>query len=239
MATSGTANLTLDIQELAEEAFERAGMDLRTGFQMRTARRSLNIMSMEWANRGLNLWTIDQQTQVLTAGTATYTVPEDTIDLIEQIVRITSGGQSTDYNLERISVSTYAQIPNKATQGRPVQVYVQRIGGASAQGGTTAQLSQYTLWPVPDQDYTVLYWRLSRIQDTGASASNTMDVPFRFVPALVAGLAYYMALKSPKAEIRANIPSLKQMYDEQFQLAADEDRDRSSVRFVPWTGTGY
>ena len=239
MTTSGTANLTLDIQELAEEAFERAGMDLRTGFQMRTARRSLNIMSMEWANRGLNLWTIDQQTQTLTPGTATYTVPEDTIDLIEQIVRITSGGQSTDYNLERISVSTYAQIPNKATQGRPVQAYVQRIGGGSAQGGTTAQLSQYTLWPVPDQAYTVLYWRLSRIQDTGTSASNTMDVPFRFVPALVAGLAYYMALKSPKAEIRANIPSLKQMYDEQFQLAADEDRDRSSVRFVPWTGTGY
>ena len=239
MTTSGTANLTLDIQELAEEAFERAGMDLRTGFQMRTARRSLNIMSMEWANRGLNLWTIDQQTQVLTAGTATYTLLEDTIDMIEQIVRITSGGQSTDYNLERISVSTYAQIPNKATQGRPVQVYVQRIGGGSAQGGTTAQLSQYTLWPVPDQAYSVLYWRLSRMQDTGASASNTMDVPFRFVPALVAGLAYYMALKSPKQEIRANIPSLKQMYDEQFQLAADEDRDRSSLRFVPWTGTGY
>lgn len=239
MTTSGTANLTLDIQELAEEAFERAGMDLRTGFQMRTARRSLNLMSMEWANRGLNLWTIDQQTQVLTPGTATYTLPSDTIDMIEQIVRITSGGQSTDYNLERISVSTYAQIPNKATQGRPVQVYVQRIGGGSGEGGTTAQLSQYTLWPVPDQAYSVLYWRLRRIQDTGASASNTMDVPFRFVPALVAGLAYYMALKSPKSEIRANIPSLKQMYDEQFQLAADEDRDRSSVRFVPWTGTGY
>jgi hypothetical protein len=239
MTTSGTANLTLDIQELAEEAFERAGMDLRTGFQMRTARRSLNIMSMEWANRGLNLWTIDQQTQVLTPGTSTYTLPEDTIDMIEQIVRITSGGQNTDYNLERISVSTYAQIPNKATQGRPVQVYVQRIGGGSAQGGTTAQLSQYTLWPVPEQAYSVLYWRLRRMQDTGASASNTMDVPFRFVPALVAGLAYYMALKSPKAEIRANIPSLKQMYDEQFQLAADEDRDRSSLRFVPWTGTGY
>lgn len=239
MTTSGTANLTLDIQELAEEAFERAGMDLRTGFQMRTARRSLNIMSMEWANRGLNLWTIDQQTQVLTPGTATYTLPSDTIDMIEQVVRLTSGGQNTDYNLERISVSTYAQIPNKSTQGRPVQVYVQRIGGGSAQGSTTAQLSQYTLWPVPDQAYSVLYWRLRRMQDTGASASNTMDVPFRFVPALVAGLAYYMALKSPKAEIRANIPSLKQMYDEQFQLAADEDRDRSSVRFVPWTGTGY
>ena len=240
MTTSGTATVTFDIQELAEEAFERAGMDLRTGFQMRTARRSLNFLTMEWANRGLNLWTVEQMDPVvLTPGTATYLLPTDTIDMIEQILRLTNNTQPTDYNLERISVSTYAQIPNKATQGRPVQAYVQRIGGGSAQGGTTAQLSQYTLWPVPDQAYTVLYWRLSRIQDTGTSASNTMDVPFRFVPALVAGLAYYMALKSPKAEIRANIPSLKQMYDEQFQLAADEDRDRSSVRFVPWTGTGY
>lgn len=234
MTTSGTANLTLDIQELAEEAYERAGMDLRTGFQMRSARRSLNLLTMEWANRGLNLWTIDQETQVLTPGTATYIVPLDTIDLIEQVVRLTNASSYTDYNLERISVSTYAQIPNKATQGRPVQVYVQRIGGGSGADGTTEQHSQFTLWPVPDQAYTVLYWRLRRIQDTGISAANTMDVPFRFVPALIAGLAYYVALKSPKAEVRANVPALKLMYEEQFQLASDEDRDRASVRFVPW-----
>jgi hypothetical protein len=234
MTTSGTATVTFDIQELAEEAFERAGMDLRTGFQMRSARRSLNFMTMEWANRGLNLWTIDQLTQVLVPGTATYTVPSDTIDLIEQVVRLPSGNQYTDYNLERISVSTYAQIPNKATTGRPVQVYVNRIGGGSGASGTTEQFSTFTLWPVPDQAYSVLYWRLRRIQDTGASAANTMDVPFRFIPALVAGLAYYVALKSPKEEVRANVPMLKQMYEEQFDLAAAEDRDRASVRFVPW-----
>lgn len=241
MATSGTASLTFDIQELAEEAFERAGMDLRTGFQMRSARRSLNFLTMEWANRGLNLWTIESNISsplVLTPGVATYTLPSDTIDLIEQIVRLNSGGQNTDYNLERISVSTYAQIPNKSTQGRPVQCYVQRIGGGSGPVGTdtatTPQLSQFTLWPVPDQAYSVVYWRLTRIQDTGASAANTMDVPFRFVPALVAGLAYYAALKSPNADVRSNIAMLKQVYEEQFDLAAAEDRDRASVRFVPW-----
>ena len=234
MTTSGTATLTFDIQELAEEAFERAGMELRTGFEMRSARRSLNFLTMEWANRGLNLWTIEQMDPVvLVPGTATYLLPTDTIDMIEQIVRLTNNAQPTDYNLERISVSTYAQIPNKTTQGRPVQCYVQRLGG-SEPDGTVQQQSQFTLWPVPDQAYSVVYWRLRRIQDTGASASNTMDVPFRFVPALVAGLAYYSALKSPKAEIRGNVPGLKQIYDEQFQLASDEDRDRASVRFVPW-----
>lgn len=234
MTTSGTATLTFDIQELAEEAYERAGMDLRTGFQMRTARRSLNFLTMEWANRGLNLWTIEQMDPVvLTPGTATYLLPLDTIDMIEQIVRLTNNTQPTDYNLERISVSTYAQIPNKTTQGRPVQCYVQRLGG-SLPDGTTPQQSQFTLWPVPDQAYSVVYWRLRRMQDTGASAANTMDVPFRFVPALVAGLAYYVALKSPNADVRANIPSLKQIYEEQFELAAAEDRDRASVRFVPW-----
>jgi hypothetical protein len=234
MTTSGIATLTFDIQELAEEAFERAGMELRTGFEMRSARRSLNFITMEWANRGLNLWTIEQMDPVvLVPGTATYILPSDTIDMIEQIVRLTNNNQPTDYNLERISVSTYAQIPNKTTQGRPVQCYVQRLGG-SEPNGTVQQQSQFTLWPVPDQAYSVVYWRLRRIQDTGASASNTMDVPFRFVPALVAGLAYYSALKSPKAEIRGNIAALKQIYDEQFQLAADEDRDRASVHFVPW-----
>ena len=151
MTTSGTATVTFDIQELAEEAFERAGMDLRTGFQMRTARRSLNFLSMVWANRGLNLWTVEQMAPVvLTPGTATYLLPTDTIDMIEQILRLTNNTQPTDYNLERISVSTYAQIPNKTTQGRPVQCYVQRLGG-SVPSGTTQQQSQFTLWPVPDQ----------------------------------------------------------------------------------------
>ncbi len=239
MTASGVANLTLDIAELVEEACERAGLELRTGYQMRTARRSLNLLSMEWANRGLNLWTIDQEIQVLTPGQATYDLPEDTIDMIEQIVRVNTSGQNTDYNLERISVSTYAQIPNKAIQARPVQCYVQRTGGGAAPITGAEVTSKFTLWPVPDQAYSVVYWRLRRLQNTGDSAANTMDVPFRFVPALVAGLAYNMALKSQRPEARANIPFLKQAYEEAFELAAGEDRDRSSIRFVPWTGTGY
>jgi hypothetical protein len=239
MTASGVANLTLDVAELVEEACERAGLELRTGYQMRTARRSLNLLSMEWANRGLNLWTIDQEVQVLTPGTATYDLPLDTIDMIEQIVRVNTSGQNTDYNLERISVSTYAQIPNKAIAARPVQVYVQRTGGGADPITGAEAYSKFTLWPVPDQAYSVVYWRLRRLQNTGDSASNTMDVPFRFVPALVAGLAYHMALKSMRPESRANIPLLKQLYDEAFELAAGEDRDRSSLRFVPWTGTGY
>jgi hypothetical protein len=239
MTASGVANLTLDVAELVEEACERAGLELRTGYQMRTARRSLNLLSMEWANRGLNLWTIDQEVQVLTPGTATYDLPLDTIDMIEQIVRVNTSGQNTDYNLERISVSTYAQIPNKAIAARPVQVYVQRTGGGADPITGAEAYSKFTLWPVPDQAYSVVYWRLRRLQNAGDSASNTMDVPFRFIPALVAGLAYHMALKSMRPESRANIPLLKQLYDEAFELAAGEDRDRSSVRFVPWTGTGY
>ncbi len=239
MTASGVANLTLDIAELVEEACERAGLELRTGYQMRTARRSLNLLSMEWANRGLNLWTVDQQEVLLVPGQATYELPEDTIDMIEQVVRVNTSGQNTDYNLERISVSTYAQIPNKASQARPVQIYVQRIGGGAAPLTGAEVNSKFTLWPVPDQAYSVVYWRLRRLQNTGDSASNTMDVPFRFVPALVAGLAYNMALKSSRPEVRGNIPFLKQAYEEAFDLAAAEDRDRSSVRFVPWTGTGY
>lgn len=239
MTASGVANLTLDIAEIVEEACERAGLELRTGYQMRTARRSLNLLSMEWANRGLNLWTVDEEVQVLTPGVATYDLPEDTIDMIEQIVRVNTSGQNTDYNLERISVSTYAQIPNKAIQARPVQVYVQRTGGGADPGTGAQAYSKFTLWPVPNQAYSVVYWRLRRLQNTGDSASNTMDVPFRFIPALVAGLAYHMALKSQRPEVRANITFLKQSYEEAFDLAAAEDRDRSSIRFVPWTGTGY
>jgi len=233
MTTSGTASLSLDIQELCEEAFERAGMELRSGYDMRSARRSLNMLTMEWANRGLNLWTVEQLSVTMVPGQSTYDLPLDTVDMIEQVVRLNTSGTNTDYNLERISVATYAQIPNKAVQARPVQIYVQRLGGATP-GATTTNPPKFTLWPVPDQAYTVLYWRLRRIQDTGISAANTMDVPFRFVPCLVAGLAYHVALKSQKPEVRANIPSLKQIYEEQYDLAASEDRDRASVRFVPW-----
>lgn len=222
MTTSGTAVFNLDVADLIEEAYERAGLEARTGYDFRTARRSLNIIAAEWANRGLNLWTVEQGTQALTAGTATYSLPADTIDIIETMCRVSSNGQNTDYTVDRIGVGDYASLPVKATQGRPIQIYVQRL------------LSPvFTLWPVPDQNYTLLYWRMRRIQDAGV-ASNDMDVPVRFVPCLAAGLAYHIAMKRPEAAPRLQF--LKAEYEQQFQLAAEEDRGRESARFVPWMG---
>lgn len=222
MATSGTAAWNLDIVDLIEEAYERAGLEARTGNDYRTARRSLNIMSAEWSNRGLNLWTIDQGTQALTAGTATYALPADTIDLIETSLRIASGGTSTDYTLTRIGVGDFASIPVKATSGRPLQVFVERL--------TTPR---FTLWPVPDAAHTFVYWRMRRMEDA-TTATDNMDVPVRFVPALAAGLAYHIAMKRPDAVQR--VPMLQGEYEKQFQLAADEDRGRESTLFVPWIG---
>ncbi len=222
MTTSGTAAFNLDVADLIEEAYERAGLEARTGYDYRTARRSLNIMAAEWSNRGLNLWTVDQGAQVLTPGTATYTLPADTIDVIETMCRITSNGQNTDYSVDRIGVGDYASLPNKATQGRPVQIYVERL-----------LVPRFTLWPVPDSAYTLLYWRMRRIQDAG-SATNTIDVPVRFVPCLAAGLAYHIAMKRPEAMGRLQF--LKAEYEQQFQLAAEEDRGRESTRFIPWIG---
>lgn len=229
MTTSGTATFNPSITEIMEEAYERAGLELRSGYDIRTARRSLNILAAEWSNRGLNLWTIEQGSQVLTPGTATYTLPTDTIDLIEHVCRTTTAGTNTDLTLARISVSDYAAIPTKQTQGRPVQIYVNR------------QITpQFTVWPTPDSSiqYTVVYWRLKRIQDATSAANpsgdNTFDIPSRFIPAIIAGLAYYIALKKPDAADR--ISMLKQIYEEQFQLAADEDRDRASDRFLPFMG---
>ena len=222
MATSGTAAIDYDILSIAEEAFERAGLEMRSGYDLRSAMRSLNILTMEWANRGLNLWTIASGTVSLVAGTATYSLPTDTIDLIEHQLRVTSGGTTTDYSLNRISVSDYAGIPVKASTGRPLQIYIQR--GAAP---------QVTVWPVPDQTYTLAYYRLRRIEDS-ASGVNTMDMPFRFMPALIAGLAFHIAMKRPEAAER--VPLLKAYYEEQFQLAADEDRDRASLNLVPFQG---
>ena len=224
MATSGTATFNMDLTELVEEAFERAGAEMRTGYDLRTARRSLNLMFTDWANRGINLWTVEQGTQVLTAGTGTYNIPADTVDLIEQVIRTDSGSASNqaDLALTRISVSTYSSIPNKLTQGRPVQIYIDR------------QATQPTinLWPVPDtaQTYTLVYWRLRRIQDAG-SGVNTMDVPFRFLNCLTAGLAYYIALKVPGGLERIGL--LKQQYDEAWELAATEDREKATFQLVP------
>lgn len=224
MATSGTATFNMDLTELVEEAFERAGAEMRTGYDLRTARRSLNLMFTDWANRGINLWTVEQGTQVLTAGTGTYNLPADTVDLIEQVIRTDSGSASNqaDLALTRVSVSTYSSIPNKLTQGRPVQIYIDR------------QATQPTinLWPVPDtaQTYTLVYWRLRRIQDAGNGA-NTMDVPFRFLNCLTAGLAYYIAMKVPGGLERIQL--LKAQYDEAWELAATEDREKATFQLVP------
>lgn len=224
MATSGTATFNLDLSELVEEAFERAGSELRTGYDLRTARRSLNLLFADWANRGVNMWTFEQGQQVLTPGQATYPLPADTVDLLEHVVRTGAGNAATqaDLTITRISVSTYATLPNKLTQGRPIQIWIERLQSAP----------QFTVWPVPDnsQTYTLVYWRLRRIDDAG-DGINTMDVPFRFLPCLVAGLAYYLALKIPGGAER--LPVLKQQYDEAWELAASEDREKAAVRFVP------
>ena len=304
--TSGSSSFNLQLDELVEEAFERAGSELRTGYDLRTARRSLNIMFADWANRGINMWTMEQGEIVLTPGQNTYALPDDTVDLIEHVIRTQANVAATqaDLTITRISVSTYATIPNKIQQARPIQVWVQRFNGqnspvsatltttitststeivlndvrglpatgfikiddevinygyitqnTNANSGTLyncfrgqqdtiavahtaaaavywAQVPAVTVWPTPDsaQQYTFVYWRLRRTQDAGGGV-NVMDVPFRFIPCLAAGLAYYLALKIAGGAER--LPVLKQQYDEAWELAAAEDREKASVRFVP------
>ena len=218
------AVVTPDLPEIFEEAFERAGLEMRSGYDLKTARRSLNLLTLEWQNRGLNLWTIEPGTIALTSGTATYTLPEDTIDLIEMSLRTGSGENQIDSNVERISVSTYSQQTNKNTTGRPVQAFVRRL----------ATETTVTLWPVPDSadTYTLAYYRLRGIESISTGVSGTADVPPRFVPCLVAGLAYYIAMKRP--EVNDRVGALKQEYEFQFELAAGEDRDTSAIRFIPF-----
>jgi hypothetical protein len=223
MATSGTSSFNLDLTEIVEEAFERVGGEMRTGYDLRTARRSMNLMFADWANRGLNMFTYEQGSIPLVAGTATYNLPEDTVDLLEHVIRTGAGNVSTqaDLTITRISVSTYATIPNKLQQARPIQVWIERLN-----------TPRITVWPIPDnsQPYTFVYWRLRRIQDAG-NGVNTMDMPFRFLPCMVAGLAYYLALKVPGGTERLGV--LKQQYDEAWELASTEDREKAAVRFVP------
>ena len=225
MTTSGTTTFNLDLNEIVEEAFERCGAELRTGYDLRTARRSMNLMFSDWANRGINLWTVSQGTINLTQGTNTYNLPADTVDLLEHVIRTGAGNVSTqvDLTITRISVSTYSSIPNKLQQARPIQVWINR----------QAPIPTITVWPTPDQTgvYQFVYWYLRRIQDAGAGGTYTQDVPFRFYNALVAGLAYYLSMKIPNAFER--MPMLKAQYDEAFDLASTEDRDKSAVRFVP------
>ena len=298
--TSGASAFNLDLTELVEEAFERAGGELRTGYDLRTARRSLNIMFADWANRGINLWTIETGTITLVQGQNTYPLPDDTIDLLEHVIRTGGNVASTqaDLSITRISVSTYATIPNKIQQARPIQVWIQRLSGqtnpttavldgaitstattitlntvvglagagfirlntediyytyisgntlggvyrgqnnttAAAQADGTAvfvpQLPAVTVWPTPDNSttYQFVYWRLRRVQDAGAGV-ETSDMNFRFLPCLVAGLAYHIAIKTP--DLMPRIQMLKQIYDETFEIAAGEDREKAAIRVVP------
>ena len=300
MAISGAATFNLDLTELVEEAFERAGGEMRTGYDLRTARRSLNLLFADWANRGVNMWTFDQGIINLVPGQNTYPLPTDTVDLLEHVIRTGAGNASTqaDLTITRISVSTYATIPNKLQQARPIQVWIQRLDGQTSSVGTTTSatinstattiavtsavglpatgfvliesetigygyisgntlynctrgqnnttatshtsgatvyvqnLPAITVWPTPDnsQTYQFVYWRLRRIDDAGGGV-NTMDVPFRFLPCMVAGLAYYLALKIANGTQRLEV--LKAQYDEAWQLAADEDREKAAIRFVP------
>jgi hypothetical protein len=290
----------MDFTEIAEEAWERAGREMRSGYDLRTARRSMNLMTIEWQNKGINMWTMEQGIINLTPGLATYALPTDTIDLLEHVIRTGSNTASTqaDLTITRISVSTYATIPNKLQQARPIQVWVQRLSGEvnptasvlsgaitstdttitlssvvglagsgflrldsediyytyvsgnvlggvyRGQNNTTAaahtdgtavfvpQLPAVTVWPTPDNStpYQFVYWRLRRVQDAGAGA-ETADMNFRFLPCVVAGLAYHIAVKVP--ELMPRIQMLKQIYDETFEIAAGEDREKAAIRFVP------
>ena len=231
MTTSGTESFNLDLNDIIEEAFERCGVEVRTGYEHRTARRSLNLLTIEWANRGINLWTIEQGSIPMVQGQIVYDLPVDTIDLLDQVIRTQSGVNQTDINISRISVSTYATIPNKNTQGRPIQVWVNRQSGAT-EPVTGVANPQINVWPTPDQSdfYTFVYWRLRRIQDAGTGAT-TQDIPFRMLNCLVAGLAYYLSLKIPEAANR--IEMLKMAYEEQWLLASSEDREKASLRLAP------
>ena len=234
MTTTGTATFNLDLNDLVEEAFERAGSELRTGYDLRTARRSLNLLTIEWANRGINLWTIEQGQIPLVTGQVVYPLPIDTIDLLDQVIRTNAGSASnqTDINISRISESTYSTIPNKLTQGRPIQVWINRQSGATTPTGVNAPT--INIWPTPnapDNQYMFVYWRLRRINDAG-DGSNNQDIPFRFLPAMVAGLAYYLSVKIQGTDPN-RVMGLKADYEQQFQLASEEDRDKSSIRWVP------
>ena len=227
MATSNTTAFDMDFTEIAEEAWERAGREMRSGYDLRTARRSMNLLTIEWQNRGVNLWTIEEGSVNLVDGTAQYTLDADTIDLLEHVIRTNSGNASTqsDLTINRINVSTYSSIPNKLSEGRPIQMWVDRRRDAPV----------LNLWPVPDKTdtYVLKYWRIRRIQDAG-NGTETADVNFRFLPCLVAGLAYNIALKVP--EFMERVPMLKTVYEEAFTLAAAEDREKTSDYYRPRIG---
>jgi hypothetical protein len=238
--TTSTTSFNPTLNELVEEAFERCGKELRTGYDMRTARRSLNFLLTEWANRGINLWTIEQGQIILVQGQTTYDLPIDTVDLIEHVIRTQPGqvGNQTDINISRISVSTYSTIPNKITQGRPIQVWINRQSGQTTDLlGATPAYPQINVWPSPDQGslanpyYYFVYWRLRRMVDAG-NGVNVEQIPFRLQNALVSGLSYMLAMKLPEIT-EARISILKAQYDEAWDLASSEDREKAPDRYVP------
>ena len=219
MAVSGSNDFELDVADYVEEAYERCGLEVRTGYDLRTATRSLNLLLADWANRGLNRWTMQQTSQAITAGTSNYNLGIDTIDILSAVIRTGSGTTQTDISLSRISRDAYLSITNKNSTGKPTQFYVDR------------QINPIVkLWPTPDsvETYTLIFDRLVRMDDADA-ATNTLDVPFRFYPCLAAGLAYYIALK--RAPERVQI--LKAVYEEEFESAASEDRDRATLSLTP------
>ena len=225
MATSGTYTFNLDLADAMEEAFEKAGRELRSGYDYKTARRSLNLLMLEWQNRGLNLWTVRDTTLSLTAGTTSYDLPAQVLDVVEAYIRTNSGNVTSqfDQSMTRAAVSEYSQLSNKLTQSKPLQYYIE-----SKPSGVTLHL-----WPSPDDQETYIfgYYYMERIEDAGKPASNNMDVPARFLPCLVSGLAYQLSTKYPDAAARSQF--LKAEYEEQFSLAADSDRDKASLYISP------
>jgi hypothetical protein len=228
MSTSGTTLFNPDLSEIIEEAYERCGIEVRTGYQARTARRSLNYLLTSWANQGINLWTVTPADITLIQGQGTYNLPADCVDIFEQVIRQNQGSQynQTDIVIPRIALPTYAAIPNKLATGRPVQVWINR----------QTPIPQINIWPTPNvSGYIFHYWYLRRLDDAGSTGTVTQEVPFRFFDALTAGLAYQLAMKQP--ELDANrIQMLKANYDEVFQLAKDEDREKAPIRMVPMAG---
>jgi len=222
MATSGTTAFAPDFTEIAEEAWEQAGREMRSGYDLRTARRSMNLLTIEWQNRGINLWTIASGTEALLADTATYNLPTDTIDLLEQTIRTGTGTSQSDLTISRMSASEYATLPNKNTTGRPTKVWINR----------QIALPTVTFWPIPSASstYTFAYWYLRRMEDAG-NGVETPDIPFRFLPALIAGLAVRIAMKVP--ELTPRVEMLKGAYEEAFRFATEEDRVKTPSRFVP------
>ena len=229
--TTATTDFNLDLNTVVEEAFERCGAELRSGYDLRTSKRSLALLFMDWANRGINLWTLETGTQTLTYNQGTYDLPVDTVDLLDHVIRTGTGTNQQDINISRISSSTYLSIPNKNATGRPIQIWINRRTGATDSAGAVVY-PQFTVWPKPDNStpYTLYYTRLRRMFDVG-NGGNGQDIPFRFLPCMVAGLAYMLSMKIPGAESR--IAVLKEQYDTAWDLAAGEDREKAAVRFVP------